>query len=315
MSKAFKAAGSLGAVALVLSGAAMAAAPFAGGNNGFDQWTVTSGTVSITDLDAATTGVQNCPAGWTCSPAVTGDGFYQRQVDDGAGNSYFQTIITDKGVTGSPGGLSFSDESFVKTGNTGGLADKSSISDVSTVGTLTETFTTSTELNTGWAAPVGGDEVKIYQGIIATDTAAEDFRTDFWLAQLGASGVNGKLMRITSNVEIEVSSGAVQDFVLVDRNGTDYVAAASTSAGGDSVDWANGDNVKAIWIGQDMSAVLGVNQQFGYSSYENVDGTSTTGFQFADEFSLTSSAAIGWDTTATPTGWGTLQTDGNGGPF
>ena len=314
MSKAFKAASSLGAVALVLSGAAMAAAPFAGGNNGFDQWSVSSGTVSITDLDTVAPGVQNCPAGWTCSPAVTGDGFYQRQVDDGAGNSYFQTIITDKGETGAPGGLSFSDESFVKTGNVGGLADKSSITDVSAGGGLTETFNTSTELNTGWAAPVGGDEVKIYQGIIA-DTAAEDFRTDFWLAQLGVSGANGKLMRITSKVDIEFTSGAVQDFVLVDRNGTDYVAAASVSAGGDSVDWANGDNVKAIWVGQDMAAVVGVNQQFGYTSYENIDSTSTTGFQFADEFSLTSSAATNWNPADPAAGWGSLATDGTGGPF
>lgn len=316
MSKAFKAASSLGAVALVLSGAAMAAAPFAGGNNGFDQWSVSSGTVSITDLDTVTAGVQDCPATWTCSPAVTGDGFYQRQVDDGAGNSYFQTIITDKGVSGGPGGLSFSDESFVKTGNTGGLADKSSISDQSISGSLTETFNTSTELNTGWAAPVGGDEVKIYQGIVADEASAEDFRTDFWLAQLGASGANGKLMRITSRVDIELATGAVQDFVLVDKNGTDYVADGSVTAGGDTVNWTGAtDNIKAIWVGQDMANVVGVNQQFGYTSYENISGNSTSGFQFADEFSLTSSAATNWNTADPAAGWGSLATDGTGGPF
>ena len=311
MSKAFKAASSLGAVALVLSGAAMAAAPFSGGNNGFDQWSVSSGTVTV-DLGSGAT----CPSGWTCSPAVSGDGFFQRQVDDGSGNSYFQTIITDKGVSGSPGGLSFSDESFVKTGNTGGLADKSSITDTSISGTLTETFSASTELNTGWAAPTGGDEVKIYQAIVADEGAGEDFRTDFWLAQLATNNVaTSKLMRITSNVDIELATGAVQDFVLVDRIGSAYVNAGSVSAGGDSIDWGAGDNVKAIWVGQDMSAVLGVNQMFGYTSYENVSGTSTTGTQFTDEFSLTSSAAVNWDTNNPPVGWGSLATNGTGGPF
>ena len=78
----------------------MAAAPSSNANNGFDQWSISSGTVSITDLDTVTAGVQDCPTGWTCSPAVTGDGFYQRQVDDGSGNSYFQTIITDSSETG-----------------------------------------------------------------------------------------------------------------------------------------------------------------------------------------------------------------------
>jgi len=308
MSKAFKAASSIGAVALVLSGAAMAAAPFSGGNNGFDQWSVSSGTVTV-DLGGSST----CPVGWTCSPAVSGDGFFQRQVDDGAGNSYFQTIITDKGVSGNPGALSFSDESFVKTGNTGGLADKSNISDTSVSGSLTETFSASTELNTGWAAPAGGDEVKIYQGIVADEAAGEDFRTDFWLAQLGNLGTNGKLMRITSQVDIELATGATQDFVLVDRNGSAYVNADSATlsgTNGGTLSWLAGENVKAIWVGQDMSNVVGVNQEFGFTSYENV---STSGF--ISEFSLTDSAAKDWDTSAPPVGWGSLATDGTGGPF
>ncbi len=305
MSKAFKAASSIGAVTLVLSGAAMAAAPFSGGTNGFDQWSVSTGTVTV-DLGAGAT----CPAGWTCSPAVSGDGFYQRQVDDGAGNSYFQTIITDKNVSGAPGSLSFSDESFVKTGNTGGLADKSSISDTSVTGSLTETFAASTELNTGWAAPAGGDEVKIYQGIIADEATAEDFRTDFWLAQLGNLGTNGKLMRITSQVDIELATGATQDFVLVDRNGTAYVSADSATTTNGTTSWLAGENVKGIFVGQDMSNVVGVNQMFGYTSYENIDTAA-----FTDEFSLTSSSAVDWDVTAPPVGWGTLATDGTGGPF
>ena len=307
MSKAFKTASSIGAVALVLSGAAMAAAPLPGGTNGFDQWAVASGTVTV-DLGGGST----CPAGWTCSPAVSGDGFYQRQIADGSGNTYFQTIITDKGVTGSPGGLTFSDENFVKTGNAGGLADKSAISDETITGNLTETFSTSTELNTGWAAPAGGDEVKIYQGIVANDTTAlaEDFRTDFWLAQLGAAGVNGKLMRITSDVDIDVAASSSQDFVLVERNGTAYVNADNATVDSTTVSWLAGENIKGIYVGQDMSSVVGVNQLFGYTSYENIDTSS-----FADEFSQTSSAAIDWDTNNAPVGWGSLATDGNGGPF
>jgi hypothetical protein len=307
MNKAYKAASSIGAAALVLSGAAMGAAP-----TSFDQWTVTGGSIS------ATGGTAGCPTGFTCTTAVTGDGFFQRQISDGSG-TYFQTIITDSGVTGNPGTLSFSDESFVQTGNVGGLADKSLTADTSTSGTLTETFSGSTTLLTGWAnGGTGNDIVQIQQSIAANDTAAnaEDFRTDFWLDQVGNQGSVGKLMRITSAVDIQEASGTVpaqvQGFVLVDRKG-DKVDAGSATIGANTVTWTTGENVKAVFVSQDMSQITGVGQEFGYTSYQNVTTPASI-----NQFRLdagSSAAPIGWDTTAAPTGWGGLATDGTGGPF
>lgn len=304
MSKAFKAASSVGAVALVLSGAAMAAPPIA-----FDQWSATTGDITI-DLGAGAT----CPVGWTCSNPITGDGFFQRQISDGT-NDYFQTIITDKQETCAPGGCTFSDESYVQSGNTSGLADKSQIADSTTTGTLTEDFDANTTLLTGWADNGNGDEVLIYQGLSAIDTAAEDFRTDFWLQQLGASGANGKLMRISSAVDIEESSTSYQDFVLVDRSGTQFVNPGdSVDLGADgTLSWLAGENVKAVWVGQDMSNVTDVFQEFGFTSYENV---TTPGF--VDTFSLSagsSAAPVDWDTTAPPVGWGAFTTGAGDGPF
>ncbi|ALP52143.1 hypothetical protein Tel_02725 [Candidatus Tenderia electrophaga] len=305
MNKAYKAASSMGAAALVLSGAAMAAAPA----DGFDQWTASSGAIA-----------SDCPAGFTCSGEVTGDGFFQRQISDGT-NDYFQTIITDAGVSGTAGNMSFSDESFVRTGNVGGLADKSSITDSTTTGALVETFDTATTLLTGWASTNGtDDEVMIYQGISAVDDGAtaggEDFRTDFWLDQTGTLGSVGKIMRITSGVDIQEqttsTAAQVQDFVLVDRSGSE-VGVGGVDIDGDASDdltWLAGENVKAIWIGQDMSLIEGVGQEFGFTSYTNV----TTSNAVSD-FSLVDSTAIDWDTTAPPAGWGSLATDGTGGPF
>jgi len=301
MNKTYKAASSIGAAALVLSGAAMAAAP-----TSFDAWGVTGGNITST-----------CPTGFTCTTAVTGDGFFQRQISDASG-TYFQTIITDSGVTGTPGGLSFSDESFVQTGNVGGLADKSSTSDASTTGTLTETFSGATTLLTGWANGGSGDIVQIKQGIAANDTApnAADFRTDFWLDQVGTEGSVGKLMRITSAVDIQETSGTVpaqvQGFVLVDRKGN-KVNAGSAVIGTNTLTWAGTENVKAVFVAQDMSQITGVGQEFGYTSYQNITTPASI-----NQFSLdsgSSTAPIGWDTTAAPTGWGSLATDGTGGPF
>jgi hypothetical protein len=316
MNKTYKAASSIGAAALVLSGAAMAAAPA----DGFNNWSVTGGVITSTSTGGTGT---NCPTGFTCTAAVTGDGFFQRQISDASG-TYFQTIITDSGVTGAPGSLSFADESFVQTGNVGGLADKSTTSDSSTTGSLTETFSGSTTLLTGWAkGAAGGDVVQISQSISADDTAADapDFRTDFWLDQVGKEGSVGKLMRLTSQVDIQedkISGGSVttpaqvQGFVLVDRKG-DKVLAGSAVIGTNTLTWADNENVKAVFVAQDMSQITGVGQEFGYTSYQNVTTPATI-----NQFSLdsgSSSAPIGWDTTAAPTGWGSLATDGTGAPF
>ncbi len=94
---------------------ATAAAP---ATDGFDQWTLTDGTITTTDSST-------CPEGFTCATAVTGEGFYQRQITDGSGNDYFQTIITDKSTSEpTPGSLAFSDESYVQTGTITDLPDR-----------------------------------------------------------------------------------------------------------------------------------------------------------------------------------------------
>lgn len=308
MSNSYKAASSAGVAALVLSGAAMAAAP-----TPFDGWSVTGGNV--------TTSVA-CPSGFSCASAVTGDGFFQRQItDNSSGASYFQTIITDRGATGTPGagtGLAFSDESFVQTGNVGGLADKSAIQDSTTTtdGFLTETFGANTQVLTGWAGENGNDQVLINQFAIAEDTGegAEDFRTDFWLEQTGQEGSIGRNMRITSEVDIleatSTTEAQVQKFILSDLSGGNVDAPGSVVIGGTTVEWLPGENIKAIFVGQNMSDIVGVNQEFGYTSYENVTAADMFGFEFSLNAG-SSETPTNWDTGV----WGSLATDGTGGPF
>ena len=301
MSKAFGVASSAGAVGLVLSGAAMAASP----TGSFDAWSVSSGTVTTT-----------CPTGFTCSTAVTGEGFFQRQITETAtGNDFFQTIITDKTATGAPGSLTFSDESYVRTGNVGGLADKSMMKEVTNTGTLTETFEGSTELGTGWANDGTNNVTKIYQAIIADDTApgAEDFDAKFWLKQLGDQGAAGKLMRISSQVDIQEATSTEgagwQDFVLVELTGVENPNSGSANLGADgSISWQAEDRIKAIWIGQDMAAIDGVGQEFGFTAYENL-----TTPALVSSFSLSGGSAaapVDWDATV----WGSSSA-ADAGPF
>jgi len=309
MSKAFKAASSVAAVGLVLSGAAMAASPI----GSFDAWAVSGGTITPT-----TTGGNgaNCPAGFTCATAVTGEGFYQRQItEDATGNDFFQTIITDKTVSGTPSNLPFSDESYVRTGNVGGLADKQQMRETLTTGTLVETFEGSTELGTGWANDGTNDVTQIYQGIIADDTAsgAEDFDAKFWLRQLGQEGAAGKLMRISSQVDIQeatTTAGAgLQEFVLVELSGGENQNPGTADLGADgSISWVGEERIKAIWVGQDMAGIEGVGQEFGFTAYENL-----TTPALVNTFSLSGGSAaapIDWDANV----WGSPSAT-DAGPF
>ncbi len=299
MSKLYKAASSAGAVALVLSGSVMAAAP------AFDAWTVSTGTIT-----------GNTQAGFTYGSALSDKGFFQRQVTETAtGQVFFQTIITENNATAATvpalDALLYADESFVRTGNVNGIADKQRISDVDG----TKTFNTSATLNSGWA----GDKLTLTQRLKDT---ADNFQTDFIFSQKGPSTApTAKGVKITAYIPI--AGADKQDFVLVDLQG-DYANVVSNVAAGKStvtvpvsqvMTWANdtsantigtaggteGDRIKAIWVGQDMTTAVG--QVFGLTSYDNITSVAN---DYISTFSLTGTAAVSWDTAV----WGNLTTSG-----
>ncbi len=308
MSKPYKAASSAGAVALVLSGSVLAAAP------AFDSWTVNNGTIAGAACGAGAL------AGFSCGTAMTDLGFYQRMVTEtSTGQQYFQTIITENNATAANAtaldALVFADESFVRTGNVTGIADKQRISQVS----ATTTFKASTTLSSGWA----GDSLKLTQGLKDT---FDNFQTDFIFRQEGDASTNNGAdvtasgMKITAYVPIQGTDK--QDFVLVDLSG-DYARIVSNPVAGKStvtlpaspanlvMTWTNdtvkgnggtkGDRVQAVWIGQDLSTIVG--QTFGFTSYDN---KTTAANDFISTFSLTNMAAIAWDTNV----WGARATTG-----
>ena len=106
--KAIKAAVAGAAIAPVV---AMAASPI-----GFGSWTDNGSGITV---DCKT------GAGFACTSGTTeGDSeesFLQRQISDSNGNVFIQTIVTGDGGE-------VSDESFVKMGGTGGVADQAKIS-------------------------------------------------------------------------------------------------------------------------------------------------------------------------------------------
>lgn len=158
-------------------GQSFAAAPVA-----FDQWAVNSGQVSA-----------SCPSGFSCSDAIDGLGFLQREIRElSSDKAYLQTIITSKDSSGQGGNVDFADESFVfKHGLTDstlgvvGIADKQAIRHDGSVGNMTKTFDSTTSVSSGWAASSGNVVFNSNQHLIESQQFPDDFSATFDLKVYG----------------------------------------------------------------------------------------------------------------------------------
>ncbi|HHM04666.1 MAG TPA: hypothetical protein ENJ19_02855 [Gammaproteobacteria bacterium] len=287
MKKSNWAVSTMGSVALILSGAAVADPPAA-----FDVWTAVNtgsgATVTFGDYDSGTAGTQTCPAGYTCGTPVTGSGFLQRQLTDSSGNQYFQTIVIPE-TSGSAGGdapssLSFADESFVRVGVDGMSGQQRAVDSTTTSG-VTTTFSTATIVNSGWAS--GGSTYKdldVSQAITVNDGSQDTLYNAFTLQMNGPStSPTGKFISVEQGVMIEAGSNTgsnadddMQKFVMKEAVG-DLNSAAHTlgspvllpnSTTGTDVAWSGTDDVKVIWVGQQM-VKSGVDS-FRYQFYDNI---------------------------------------------
>ncbi len=303
---------SLGAVTLVLAGAASAVTPGLSGDKSpfgastpvFDQWSVTNGTIDAAGCDTLNTG-------FSCGDALKDNGFFSRIITDTVtGEMYFQTIVTEYDVTGAQAtlddDLGFSDENFVSGSNNSGILDKQRLTQnelvidewLSPAGE--SRFENFTEIGTGWA----GDYLVLTQTIAdqnANTTLFNDFQTDFVFHQDGYSDDpdRGVGMKITQYVPLGqqnvASAHDSQDFVLVDMRGS-YVPHSGSvfvasnefdyqnQLAGGTVSWGSGDRIYATWIGQDFSAAVG--QQFGFVAYDNLTSAANDRIQ---TFTLASS--------------------------
>lgn len=324
--RAYKVAYSVGAVALVLAGAAQAA--LTGVKTGsLDQWSMTNGTISGS----------SCPTGFSCAPGLHDDGFMTRLVTHvSSGEQYFQTVVATPGASITDTQLQnktygdnsdfFSDENFVSFNNVSGILDKQhlfQIEKVTNPGTGTNPgspvpvpaqtrniiFTNHSVIGTGWAK----DFVELTQTIEDVRDSAnlrgqgnsfgDGFQLDFIYKQVGYSDgaaklPDGKAMKITNYVPLGQDNNPNsdrQDFVLVETAGT-FTKVGSVDLPdkpllqvnpGQTLSWDTPDRVQAIWIGQDLKAA---GSTFGYVGYTKWDDpfAANANSQNVNMFSLSS---------------------------
>lgn len=148
------------ALSAILPGIASAGAPVQ-----YGQW----GTNATGGITLTGTGAGGCPAGMTCSASpVTDVGFQQTQMTDGAGNTYFQTVIADEGSSNqAASAMAFQSESFVKSGTSnGGIASLQTMNITDSQGTAAATAALSTgDFNNGTGFNADNSNVTVGAGL------------------------------------------------------------------------------------------------------------------------------------------------------
>ncbi len=279
---------------ITLAGAASMVPGIASADNpAFGAWSATNGT-----------GIAGCPSGFTCEVINSGDGFQQSNVTEVADptNVFIRTVITDVAAGCNDfSTCAFSDENFVKTdGTSTGIAGRQSTNDSAV------NFTSSVEINTGWAANVASPppNVNINQALSddpdGTASNGDEFTTSFnvQVNQDGSGNETGRTMDISQDVGLGAGSTDNQVFAVRERAGDLQTSPGAAALGGNTVDWVSGDDVMVTWVSQDVDIGSTGSSLFAFQSVENKDGSATTPTDVVSDFSTTAN-----DPTNPPFDW------------
>jgi len=311
MRKGFNIAALAGAVAMAVS----TSSAFANGHPQFGQWSDTGGTIS-----------GHCQAGWSCTTVADGTGFIQFMAkNDTSGETYIGTIVSDPNNTAD---RSFSDESYVRMEicngtcatpvDNGGIAAQQNIFERSTDGTVFDSdvlIQTGTNFGSATTPYIQITQTLEDQNGAGTATVrGDDFASNFYYSAYDTSATpdgvrDGFQMEIDQIAGLQSATDAtgtandVQSFTYREAAGVAQTGAGSlTVPGQNAVSYASGDDIKAVWLGQevDIGATGSLGGSFSYLSFENKDAAAgATGI--ATDFDLTSSAGptgATWDATS-----------------
>lgn len=259
--------GSASSLALILSGAAMAAPPT--GFNTLGQWNVdTAGVVTAT-----------CPTGFTCATVANGSGFLQQEVtsNTAGGPRYVRTLIGEgfaSTATTDITRLTFASEDYIQLGGAGGLASAMTIKEgtppttgmATAAADVTTGFSSSAQIlagasmvanaankseaslglalyDTGAAATAGGDEFLTSFSVTADTTTAGVNVTNALgidqIAYVGGTAATADRQRFVTLVENAVTAQTAFKF-----------AANTTNPA--TLAWAIGDKIQVVWAGQSI---------------------------------------------------------------
>lgn len=299
---------SAGSLALILSGAAMAAPPT--GFNVLGQWAVsTTGAVTTT-----------CPTGFTCATVADGAGFLQQEVTNASGSlRYVRTLIGEgfaSTATTDITRLTFASEDYVQLGGAGGLASAMRIKEgtppstgmTTAAASVTTGFSSSAQILAGASMVASAaNKSEAILGLALYDTGAaltaggDEFLTSFSVtANTTTTGVNVTNALGIDQIAYVGGTTALNDrqrFVTLIEDAVTAQTAfkfAANTTDATTLAWALNDKIQVVWAGQDIGGA----GAFSTESVKKValangtaSGLSVTGSN------LTSAATFEWTTT------------------
>ena len=313
----------MGSAMLISSSVAMAAAP-----TSFGQYTATNGVITPT-------GTNNCPSGFTCGAAITGDGFLQRQITDGT-NTYFQTIILDKQSdipTNTGTGLAdlssatFADESFVQQGGGTGIADSNHVfSPSATSGPDQSNFTSDAKILVGSQFKGASDNlIDVTQAINDPSTLTN---VSFNLQDASTNNtqpiitIDSTVYLVPGTTTTPATTDPRQRFYLKQLKADSAITttqtlpdlATATPSGtltGTQVSYTGNDIIQLLWLGQTVqtdNTDPSIIQPFGYESFSvNPNGVTAPATTATATQTYSTQQAVGTGTSSgNPFLWDTV---------
>ena len=270
----------VGSAMLITSAAALGAGePIA-----YDGFLSSGGTITATG--EGNTGICDPTTGtFTCGTPLKGNGFYQRSITEkSSGTTYFQTIIlpNDTDVTAGTDitKLPFADENFVLQGGGTGIADKQSNYALHTTSNPGD-FTSTTNIDAGWATPASGDVVTLSQNIkdlydASSNPNGSDFELTFGLT---GDGTQATSLHIDQSVSLcaDVTSSCtdkqkldVRRLIAASAGDTAALPTGDQLQGLAQVHYSADDVIQAVWLGQAVTTSGTAQDLSGFQGYTNI---------------------------------------------
>ncbi len=251
-----------------------------------------------------------------CSVIASGEGFLQIMVGATAGvpggtapgqDTYVMTFVADQTAA-----KSFFDQSYVKlSNNTPTGAVNQTNPGIAAVQTIVETdavrgggFESTTQIATSsWAKTALNTtaDIKIGQNLVdlggtftgqptptvsptAVNDDGDNFFSDFSFESIagGNGGMKMEIGQIAGLYAVGGDQADKQTFAFREKRGVAYTTTANATGitiGADTMTWAAGDDIKAIWMGQRIvipnitDAGDSMTSNFGYVAFDNLSDT------------------------------------------
>ncbi|MBI5451495.1 MAG: hypothetical protein HY940_09080 [Gammaproteobacteria bacterium] len=268
----------------------------------FDGWNVQGGNINT---------AASCGGTVSCSGTMVDNGFLQQEIVTPNGK-FIRQIITDTNATGSASSLPFATEVLIPMGSQSSFQTGSNVDIKQAIRDPSQGFSSLAQINNHALIDNRGDSYQVNKVLIEQGIADATFGSAFKLEQQLATLPNGDQL---SSRRLDIDqwlldvandpSSEAQRFAMRQRSGWDVIfdeqnnanitpvtKAGSVAMNGETLSWADGEALRAVFIAQKAYDPSG--KGFAYTALSNE--TSGRALTKADYQAAMPTDPFAWDT-------------------